>query len=111
MKPLNPKQRHLHSSIRNNLHYDPVSGDLTWLNDRNGAVVAGQKAGYIDFKGRYRVNYRHPGAQKSKPISALRVIWYLWFGEDRNDVRPRNGNPRDTRLVNLTVTPYLPKDA
>ena len=86
--------------LREMLHYEPETGELTWLVSPAAVVRAGDRAGFTSGKGYRYVTLR------GKPYPAHRVIWAHAHGElPQGNVDHINGDRQDNRLANLRDVP------
>jgi hypothetical protein len=89
--------------LRDVLHYDPITGEFTWLRTLSMRAVAGQKAGSVD-----RVNGRNGRILirvDGKCYRAHQLAWLYMTGEwpaaeiDHRDLNGRNNRWRNLRLA------------
>ena len=78
-------------SVRDVLHYDPLSGTLTWKAGR----CAGAVAGSVENTGYLRVRY------KGIKYQAHRICWFLHHGTQPDVIDHINRTRSDNRLANL----------
>jgi hypothetical protein len=93
------KRIHLaQDQLRELIKYDARKGDVTWRRSR-GCRCAGQRAGYLDKSGYWRIRIDGQRYQLS------RAIWLLRTGIDPGDqqVDHRDGNKANNKFRNLRL--------
>lgn len=84
------------SRLKELIHYDPESGDFTWLIKRGRSAVAGSMAGTITNRG-----YRQIYIDRT-PYLAHRLAWFYMNGKwPEEDIDHINHNRSDNRICNL----------
>jgi hypothetical protein len=87
-----------HERLKELIHYDPDSGEFTWLVKRGRSAIVGSVAGTINSRG-YRQIYID-----SKPYLAHRLAWLYMHGcWPDNEIDHINLNRCDNRLCNLRL--------
>ena len=82
--------------VRSILDYDPETGVLRWKVKRRYGCEAGTIAGSKDASGRVKTTIRR------RSFPATHLIWVIVYGcWPENQIDHINGDPSDTRLVNL----------
>jgi hypothetical protein len=82
--------------LRNLLHYDPHTGQFTWLAKARGGVTVGYVTGYRSKRGDIVITVDY--VQRK----AHRLAWLYMTGEwPKEDIDHKNGNSADNRWVNL----------
>lgn len=82
--------------LRQALHYDPLSGEFTWLVSRTGRVPVGSTAGTRNHRGRIFISLGR------RTYQASRLAWLYVHGEwPPNLIDHINGNTSDNRIANL----------
>lgn len=82
--------------LRSLLHYNPETGEFTWLVSRAGNAKAGYVAGFDNGDGYRKVRV------DSHPYQAHRLAWLYIHGSWPNGhIDHINGNPSDNRIANL----------
>lgn len=85
--------------IRDNLRYDPDTGHLWWLIQKNNRVMK-EPAGYSDKDQYPRVDIKINGV-RSQPTKH-RLAWFLYYGVwPKDQVDHINNVKDDNRIVNL----------
>lgn len=85
--------------IRDNLRYDPETGHLWWLVQKNNRIME-KPAGYSDKDSYPRVDIRINGV-RSQPTKH-RLAWFLYYGVwPKDQVDHINNIKDDNRIVNL----------
>jgi hypothetical protein len=97
MSKTSPKHSDLtHEELKQVLHYDPETGDMTWLKRISIRIMPGRKAGCENVAG-YIVT-----SIFGTEYLAHRLIWFYVHGKwPTNDIDHVNGNRADNRLSNL----------
>lgn len=84
------------SCLREMLHYDPFSGDFTWLVEPAKRGQIGTVAKYVDDKGYIKISV------KGKQYRAHRLVWLYLYGRlPANGLDHRDGNRQNNALSNL----------
>lgn len=84
------------AKLKEVLHYDPETGDFTWVTSPANCIKAGDKAGSKDSYGYHKI------ALGGKTYKAHRLAWLYTNGEFPEDAIDHiNGVRDDNRLVNL----------
>lgn len=84
--------------IKKRLHYDSVTGKLTWLSLPKNASSAkvGEEAGFIDSNG-YRIVY-----VDGRQYKAHRLCWFLYYGNwPKQMIDHIDGNKSNNCIDNL----------
>lgn len=85
--------------LKSILHYCPISGELTWVENRGLRYCKGKKAGAI-HRNKDGKSYLKMGID-GRTLMAHRVIWMMRYGEWPNQIDHINGNGLDNTLSNL----------
>ena len=100
-------------ALRQLLDYDPETGALIWRERGAEWFTDGVKQKAKDFAARWNSAYAgkpaisafsegyKTGTLLGRPVSAHRVIWAWWHGEEADNVDHINGDTSDNRLINL----------
>jgi hypothetical protein len=89
------------AKIKDELHYDSLSGVFTWKVTRN-RIVAGQRAGTLDAKGYRRIRYR------GDAYFAHHLAFYFEKGRFSSmQIDHINGARDDNRIANLREATQL----
>jgi len=84
------------NELKSLLHYDPESGDLTWLKNNHNQRKAGEIAGWICSEGYRCIQIQH------KAYKAHRLIYLYMMGHFPKEIMDhRNGNRADNHWSNL----------
>lgn len=88
--------------LRELLHYNPETGEFTWLLRIAQCIKVGDKAGSIDNKGYLKI-----GINK-KVYAAHRLAWIYFYGEIKGSVEIDhiNRNKSDNRITNLRMVSH-----
>lgn len=82
--------------LRELLHYDPISGELTWKKIRNG--VRRSVAGYVN-----KLGYRMIGIDMGY-YQAHQLAWLHYYGEwPLQHLDHKDGNPSNNAITNLRL--------
>ena len=94
MKKITPLTQ---QKLKQLLHYDPNSGEFTWLNPTGPRRRRGDRAGHIS-SGTIMITI------DKKQYRANRLAWLYMVGEWSScDIKPINGLPDDIRWGNLKL--------
>lgn len=86
--------------LRQFFSYDPETGNLTWLVNRNSRVKAGDIAGSIEQQGYVVISFQN------RNYKAHRLIWLLVTGSwPKGQIDHINHRRADNRWVNLRDVP------
>ena len=88
--------------IRENLRYEPDTGNLYWTNVGIGNMKRNmyKPAGGINNKGYFKLNLKIYGMRKT--VQNHRIAWFLYYGKwPDNMIDHINGIRTDNRIVNL----------
>jgi len=78
------------------LHYDPETGDFTWLKSVALRIKPGDAAGYLDKRGYHKIKLNNSGYR------AHRLAWLYMTGEwPDGEIDHINNIPSDNRWCNL----------
>ncbi len=84
------------NQLREQMHYDPLTGAFTWRLSKSGHVRAGDKAGCVDARGYIRIGLC--GAQ----YLAHRLAWlYVHSTWPADDIDHRDLNTSNNAIANL----------
>src|SRR5882757_1550497 len=84
--------------LRHLLHYDPLTGEWTWVNPNPRArnICAGMRAGTVRFDGRRQISI------EGKLYLGSRLAWFYMTGEwPEDEVDHKNRIKSDDRWENL----------
>ena len=84
--------------LRGALHYDPATGQFTWLSagSRRAGKVAGGDGGGLHYEGYWVIHV------DGRSYRAHRLAWLYTHGEwPAEQIDPINGDRADNRIVNL----------
>ena len=79
------------------LHYDPNTGEFTWLANTGKKKLIGKRAGRYDkFGNRFYININ------KKQYLAHRLAWLYVYGQwPKDQIDHVNGNSSDNRILNI----------
>lgn len=93
-------------STRDNLSYDPETGELHWLATSRRRVFAGKKAGSLDKRGYLCINFAN------RRLRGHRVAWFLMTGEQPPAlIDHKDGNPPNNHWSNLRAATAMLNNA
>lgn len=96
MHPTDKNEGLILEKLRKNLHYNPLTGEWTWLISQSNAIQAGRKAGAVTDRGYLRVRLHGVG------YYSARLAWFYMTGEwPKEQIDHVNRDRLDDRWENL----------
>ena len=91
----------LDKEIRENLRYDPITGDLWWTKPRVGRCLS-KPAGWV---GKERVKYKRLSyklGDRKYHLTQHRIAWFLYYGSwPSGNLDHKDQNGLNNRIKNL----------